>query len=59
MTEKELLYIDDVLGHIENAEEFVKMHEEDLESEEFKDVLNKLSSLNKDCYKKFYKQIEK
>lgn len=57
MTEKELLYIDDILGHINNMEEFLDLYADGLENDKSKTVLEDLSKLNKDAYKKFYKSI--
>lgn len=59
MTEKELLYIDDVLGHITNMEEYLDLYAESLEDDKFKNVVEKLGKLNKEAYKKFYKIISK
>lgn len=57
MTEKELLYIDDVLGHITNMEDFLDLYAGSLENDKSRTVLEDLSKLNKDAYKKFYKSI--
>lgn len=57
MSEKELLYIDDTLGHLENMSGYLKNSIDCLENENFKKVLEDLEQLNKDVYKKFYKII--
>lgn len=58
MSEKELLYIDDTLGHFTNINEYLKVHTDILEDEKFKTALKELDKINKDLYKKFYKLIE-
>ena len=58
MSEKELLYIDDMLGHIKNIEDFICANVSAIEDENFLKVLKELESLNKEVYKKFYKLIE-
>ncbi|HBA37806.1 MAG TPA: hypothetical protein DCY94_03705 [Firmicutes bacterium] len=57
MTEKELLYIDDILGHITNMEEFLDIYACTLEDDKMNNCLESLCKLNKDAYKKFYKSI--
>lgn len=59
MSEKELLYIDDVLGHISNMEDFLDEYSLALEDETYKNIILELSKLNKETYKKFYKMISK
>ncbi len=59
MSEKELLYIEDALGHIVNMQDYLTNHIELVEDENFKKVLTDLSKTNKEVYKKFYKKLEK
>ncbi len=59
MTEKELLYIDDILGHITNMEEYLDMYAASLEDEKFSNVVEELGKLNRESYKKFYKTLSK
>lgn len=58
MSEKELLYIDDVLSHLMNMNDFLCNYIVSVEDENFKTVLKDLEKTNKDLYKKFYKLIE-
>ncbi len=58
MSEKELLYIDDMLGHIVNMQDFICANSSTIEDENLLKVLKELESLNKEVYKKFYKLIE-
>lgn len=58
MSEKELLYIDDALGHFVNIDEFLTCYMEDVEDENFLTVLEGLQKMNQDVYKKFYKLTE-
>lgn len=58
MSEKELLYTEDVLSHLESIKEFVENYKIGLDDENFKNVLDELESLTKTVYKKYYKLIE-
>lgn len=58
MSEKELLYIDDILSNITNINDFLNENIEEIEDEDFKKELEGLSKVNKEFYKKFYKLIE-
>ncbi len=58
MSEKELLYIDDMLGHIVNMQDFICANSSIIEDEKFLNAIKELESLNKEVYKKFYKLIE-
>lgn len=58
MSEKELLYTEDVLSHLESIKEFVENYKIGLDDENFKTVLDELESLTKTVYKKYYKLIE-
>lgn len=58
MSEKELLYIDDVLSHLMNMNDFLCNYIVSIEDENFRTVLEDLEKTNKELYKKFYKLIE-
>lgn len=58
MSEKELLYIDDALGHFQNVNDFLTDYIDEVEDEAFIEVLESLKKLNQDIYKKFYKLTE-
>lgn len=58
MSEKELLYIDDALGHFQNVNDFLTDYIDEVEDEAFISVLESLKKLNQDIYKKFYKLTE-
>jgi len=58
MSEKELLYIDDVLSHLRNMNDFLNNYIVSIEDDNFKDVLEDLEKNKKELYKKFYKLIE-
>lgn len=58
MSEKELLYTEDVLSHLQSINEFVENYKIGLDDENFKTVLDELESLTKTVYKKYYKLIE-
>lgn len=55
MSEKELLYIDDALGHCLNIYEFLQANIDCVTDENFKVVLNEFDKVNSDCYKKLYR----
>lgn len=55
MSEKELLYIDDALGHFQNINDFLSAYIEEVEDESFVSVLEELEKTTQDVYKKFYK----
>ncbi len=58
MSEKELLYTEDVLSHLQNLSEYLDNYKECVDDENFKKVLEDLESLTKSIYKKYYKLIE-
>lgn len=57
MSEKELLYIEDTLDHMESIKEYLANYMVSLDDKNFETVLQELDKLNKDLYKKFYKLI--
>ncbi len=57
MSEKELLYIEDTLGHMKSIKEYLGNYTVSVEDNSFKTVLEELNKLNDDLYKKFYKLI--
>lgn len=57
MSEKELLYIEDTLGHMESIKEYLANYTVSLDDKNFETVLQELDKLNNDLYKKFYKLI--
>jgi hypothetical protein len=57
MSEKELLYIEDSLSHLENLHDYVNDSIDCLEKEEYSKVLQELLDLNESTYKKFYKLL--
>ena len=57
MSEKELLYIEDTLGHMESIKEYLANYTVSLEDKKFETVLQDLEKLNRELYKKFYKLI--
>lgn len=59
MSEKELLYIDDTLGHLSNIDAFLTNYTVSVEDENFRKVLEDFDKDVKSIYKKFYKLIEK
>lgn len=58
MSEKELLYTEDVLSHLESIGDYLENYMIGLEDENFKKVLGDLENLTKSVYKKYYKLIE-
>lgn len=58
MSEKELLYIDDVLSHLEQLSDFCNEYVIDLEDETFKSMLDELIKENDSMHKKFCKLLE-
>ncbi len=58
MSEKELLYTEDVLSHLQSIEEYISNYKIGLDDENFKKVLDDLETLTKSVYKKYYKLIE-
>lgn len=58
MSEKELLYIDDVLSHLEQLSVFCNEYVIDLEDEAFKNILDELLKENESMHKKFCKLLE-
>ncbi len=58
MSEKELLYIDDVMGHLTNINDYLANYMVSVEDENFKKVLENLDKTTKSLYKKFYKLLE-
>ena len=58
MTEKELLYIDDVLSQLEQMNEFYNTYIIDLEDEMLKDIIDDVIKQNREIHKKFCKLLE-
>lgn len=58
MTEKELLYVDDLLSHLEQMNEFYNTYIVDLEDEALKDIIEGIIKENKEIHKKFCKLLE-
>lgn len=58
MSEKELLYTEDVLSHLESINDYLTNYKIGVEDANFKKVLEDLETLTKATYKKYYKLIE-
>ena len=50
MSEKELLYTEDVLSHLQNISEYLDNYKECVDDANFKKVLEDLESLTKSVY---------
>ena len=57
MSEKELLYIEDTLGHLTNCNEYLENYKDGVYEKNYNQVLNDYEKLNKEIYKKFLKLI--
>lgn len=58
MSEKELLYTEDVLSHLQSIDDYLANYTIGVDDENFKKVLEDLETLTKSVYKKYYKLIE-
>lgn len=58
MTEKELLYLDDTLGHIKNSKKYVTNEIESVEDSAFEEALKNLEHTDCEVYKNLYKLLE-
>ncbi len=58
MSEKELLYTQDVLSHLESMKDYISNYKVGVDDENFKKVLDDLEDLTSSVYKKYYKLIE-
>ena len=58
MSEKELLYTEDVLSHLQSIDDYLANYTISVDDENFKKVLEDLETLTKSVYKKYYKLIE-
>jgi|GEM_PF-5598835 len=54
MTQKELLYIEDMLSHLEYSTQHLIVTEEKLEDVQMAKLVRQLIKKNKDIYSKFY-----
>lgn len=57
MSEKELLYIDDALGHLEKSNQILTTYMGDVEDEDLVNVINEILKKNSDLYKELYKLL--
>lgn len=57
MSEKELLYIDDALGHLEKTNQILATYISDVEDESLVNVINEVLKKNSDLYKELYKLL--
>lgn len=58
MSEKELLYTEDVLSHLESMKDYLENYKVGVDDANFQNVLDELENLTKTVYKKYYKLIE-
>lgn len=58
MTEKELLYVEDTLSHLQSISDYLANYTIGVEDENFKTVLEGFEKQTRDWYKKFLKLIE-
>ena len=58
MSEKELLYKEDVLSHLESMKDYLENYKVGVDDANFQNVLDELENLTKTVYKKYYKLIE-
>ena len=58
MTEKELMYIEDVLSHLQSISDYLANYTIGIEDENFKSLLEGFEKLNKEWHKKFLRLIE-
>lgn len=53
MTEKELLYVEDILDHLKNLEDICNYYVEDVD-DDMKEILQNISDTSNQEYKKIY-----
>ncbi len=58
MTEKELLYIDDALSHLEQIHEFCMTYETDVEDDDLKKEMREVMKKTSEIHNKFIKLLE-
>lgn len=58
MTEKELLYLDDTLGHIKSSKNYVTKEIDSIEDSTFEEALKNLEHTDCEVYKNIYKLLE-
>lgn len=58
MSEKELLYIDDTLGHLDYLVKHLTLNKECLTEEKQIDVVNKILKKNEKMYNEFYNLLK-
>ena len=58
MTQKELLYIEDTLGHLKTMEDLLSVAKNNLEDEKLKKFVSNELSKTKNQYKKVYALLE-
>lgn len=58
MSEKELLYTEDVLSHLESMKDYLENYKIGVDDANFQKTLDDLENLTKSVYKKYYKLIE-
>lgn len=58
MTQKELLYIEDALGHLKTMDELLTLAKENLEDEKLRNFVSNELQKTKKHYKKVYSLLE-
>ena len=58
MTQKELLYIEDTLGHLKTMDDLLTLAKDNLEDEKLKEFVNSQISKTRKQYKKIYGLLE-
>ena len=58
MTQKELLYIEDALGHLKTMDELLTLAQEKLEDEKLRNFVSNELQKTKKHYKKVYSLLE-
>ena len=53
MSEKELMYLDDTLSHLEQTDEFCNSYVDEIEDEDLKKVINDVIKKNREIHQKF------
>ena len=58
MTQKELLYIEDTLGHLQTMEDLLTLAKSNLEDERLKRFVSNELAKTKKCFKSVYSLLE-